>query len=43
MPLSSRILGFGNTRDGEEVAYIVRTDDVGLRWLEQYRVVKASG
>ncbi|MFC1659842.1 hypothetical protein ACFL3S_00065 [Gemmatimonadota bacterium] len=43
MPLSSRILGFGNTPDGGEVAYIVRTDDVGLRWLEQYRVVKVPG
>jgi hypothetical protein len=42
MPLSSQLLGFGSTADGHEAAYIVRTDEVGLMWLERYRVVRTG-
>lgn len=40
MPLSSQLLGFGTTADGQEAAYIVRTDELGLMWLERYRVLR---
>ena len=33
LPPGSRLLGFGRDR-----VYLVRTDDVGLKWLERYVV-----
>jgi hypothetical protein len=40
IPEASRLLGFGHGPRGGEVAYFVRTDEVGLMWLERYRVVR---
>jgi hypothetical protein len=38
LPSSSEIIGFGKTTDGADAAYVVRTDEVGLKWLECYRI-----
>lgn len=38
-PANSRLLGFGRAERGNPVAYVARTDEVGLKWLERYRVV----
>lgn len=43
LPARSRLIGFGRGGGTGEVAYIVRTDDVGLQWLERYRVVRRDG
>jgi hypothetical protein len=40
LPARSRLIGFGSTADGERAAYLVRTDEVGLKWLARYRVVR---
>ena len=40
IPENSRLLGFGHGPGGGEVAYFVRTDEVGLMWLERYQVVR---
>lgn len=40
MPPDSRLIGFGTGPGGGEVAYLVRHDDLGLQWLERYRVVR---
>jgi hypothetical protein len=40
LPPGSRLIGFGKGTGGGEVAYLVRTDDLGLQWLERHRVVR---
>lgn len=40
IPEGSRLIGFGHGPDQGEVVYFVRTDEVGLVWLERYRVVR---
>jgi hypothetical protein len=40
VPAGSRLIGFGKGSGDGEVAYLVRTDDLGLQWLERYRVVR---
>ncbi len=40
LPAGARLIGFGHGPQGGEVAYLVRTDEVGLQWLERYRVVR---
>jgi hypothetical protein len=40
LPPGRQLLGFGTTADGGEVAYLVRTDELDLKWLERYRVVR---
>jgi hypothetical protein len=42
MPFSSRLIGFGATQDGDAAVYVVRTDDVDLKWLERYRIVRSG-
>jgi hypothetical protein len=42
MPFSSRLIGFGATQDGDAALYVVRTDDVDLKWLERYRIVRSG-
>jgi hypothetical protein len=43
IPERSRLIGFGKGSGDGEVAYLVRTDDLGLQWLERHRVVRPSG
>lgn len=43
LPSGSRIIGFGHGPGGDEVAYLTHTDEVGLVWLERYRVVRSDG
>jgi hypothetical protein len=43
IPEGSRLIGFGRGSGDGEVAYLVRTDDLGLQWLERYRVVRRPG
>jgi hypothetical protein len=43
IPGGSRLIGFGRGGGAREVAYLVRTDDLGLQWLERHRVVRPSG
>jgi hypothetical protein len=40
LPAQRQILGFGQSQDGHELAYLVRTDEYDLRWLERYKVVR---
>jgi hypothetical protein len=40
LPGQYRLLGFGQGVDGREVAYLTRTDDYGLKWLERHRVLR---
>jgi hypothetical protein len=40
IPSNSRLLGFGTAGGSDEVAYFVRTDEVGLQWLSRHRVVR---
>jgi hypothetical protein len=43
LPARRQVIGFGAAGDGGLAAYLVRTDDVGLKWLERYRVVPRRG
>jgi hypothetical protein len=43
VPSGSRLIGFGAGTGTGEVAYLVRTDDLGLQWLERHRVVRRPG
>ncbi len=43
LPEGTRLMGFGHGPDGTEVAYLTRTDEVGLVWLSRYRVVRSGG
>lgn len=38
VPEGSTLVGFGHTGDGGAAAYLVRSDDVELKWLSRYRV-----
>ncbi len=38
----SRVIGFGEGTDAGSIAYLARTDDVGLIWLERYRIRRAG-
>jgi len=40
IPERSQLIGFGRGSGGGEVAYLVRTDEVDLKWLERYRLVR---
>jgi hypothetical protein len=40
LPAQRQLLGFGWGPDGHEVAYLARTDEYDLKWLERYRVVR---
>jgi len=40
VPENSELIGFGQRPGGGDVAYFVRTDEVDLKWLERYRVVR---
>ena len=40
IPEDSQLIGFGEGSGGAEVAYFVRTDEVDLKWLERYRIVR---
>jgi hypothetical protein len=38
IPRGAELLGFGQGPGGENRAYFVRTDEVGLQWLERYLI-----
>jgi hypothetical protein len=40
LPARTQLLGFGLGPEGHEVAYLARTDEYDLRWLERYRVLR---
>ena len=42
LPPRSRVIGFGGVAEAARTAYVTRTDDVGLIWLERHRIVRAS-
>ncbi len=39
LPARTRLIGFGMGRGGSRAAYLVRTDEVGLKWLGRYLVL----
>ena len=42
LPLQAKIIGFPAGDDVGSAVYVARTDDVGLMWLERYRIVWAE-
>ena len=40
LPSHHQLIGFGAGPEGQERAYLVRTDEFDLKWLERYRVVR---
>ena len=42
LPHRSRVIGFGARGDAGFFAYLARTDEVGLVWLERYRAIRAT-
>jgi len=42
LPPRSKVIGFGAETEAESIAYVARTDDVGLIWLERYRISWAA-
>jgi hypothetical protein len=40
LPPGRQLLGFGHGPTGGEVAYLVKTDEFDLMWLERYRVAR---
>jgi len=40
LPTGAKVVGFGSGPD--EIAYIARTDDMGLVWLERYNVIRGD-
>jgi len=40
LPEGRQLIGFGTTAEGEPAAYLVRTDEFDLKWLERYRIVR---
>jgi len=40
LPPARELIGFGTTEDGSPAAYLVRTDEFDLKWLERYRIVR---
>ncbi len=43
LPPQSRVIGFAAGAEPGSKVYLARTDDVGLIWLERYRVLRAEG
>ena len=42
LPFQAKVIGFTAGDDAESMIYVARTDDVGLVWLERYRVLRAE-
>jgi hypothetical protein len=42
LPDASRVVGFGRRAEGAATVYLVRTDEMGLKWLSRYRVRSAA-
>jgi hypothetical protein len=40
LPARRRLIGFGKGPEDTEIAYLVRTDEFDLKWLERYRVLR---
>ena len=40
LPSNSRIIGFRDRTETDNIAYVARTDNVGLIWLDRYRVLR---
>jgi len=40
LPQGCRVIGFASRREGAEAVYLVRTDAVGLKWLERHRILR---
>lgn len=40
LPAGYQLLGFGHGGEGREVAYLTRTDEFQLKWLERHRIVR---
>jgi hypothetical protein len=38
LPQGSKVIGFGARRATQDMLYLTRTDEVGLVWLESYRL-----
>ena len=38
LPPLSRVIGFGADSESGSMVYLARTDEMGLSWLERYRV-----
>jgi hypothetical protein len=43
LPPQSKVIGFGTGAEPGFDVYLTRTDDVGLIWLERYRVLRVEG
>ncbi|HSG08659.1 MAG TPA: hypothetical protein VLA36_09880 [Longimicrobiales bacterium] len=43
LPPTASVVGFGTTRDGDPAVYLVRSDEVGLKWLTRHRVKEGRG
>jgi hypothetical protein len=43
MPAQSRVVGFSPGGEPGSIVYVTRTDDMGLVWLERYRVLWNDG
>ncbi len=43
LDVDSRIIGFGTRPETEDMAYLTRTDEVGLVWLERHRILREEG
>jgi hypothetical protein len=42
LPPKSRIIAFSTGANSPEMAYVTRTDDIGLVWLERYRITRTE-
>jgi hypothetical protein len=42
LPARSKVIAFGEGAEAGSIAYLARTDDVGLIWLERYRIRRAG-
>ena len=40
LPPRRHLIGFGHGQDSGDVAYLVRTDEFDLKWLERYLVIR---
>jgi len=40
MPPGRELIGFGTTSDGAPAAYLLRTDEFDLKWLERHRILR---
>jgi hypothetical protein len=40
LPPNRTLIGFGHRNGTRNLAYLVRTDEVGLKWLERYRILQ---